>query len=251
MINFTKRKLLVTCFTLMIFVSSFSIHQVTAWDSTKTWVSQATGCIPQPGNVNVDFPGSVYLGIGQTVPTSISSQYSGVTTQVLEAWKTNMVGMTLDQFKSFMIPASQAYTNPSATLYGKDLYFEVTITGILNDDGSHVTTRNSVINVKYSLFTDCQEPSTGTLTSTSSKVVPPDNSNLYFFGGLAGIIVIGVASYLVFTGRKTNINTDQLLTKTKQKESQNIQSLKESLETTSKPSSSSVNKKQSSMRRRR
>ena len=231
-----RKRILITSLVLIFTISFISVHQVIGWDSTQTWTSQATGCTPVGGNVDQPLT-DIYLGVGPQVPTSIIQL--GATDKAasyLEGFKTNIVGMSVNQFKSFVLPNGYGANAPDPALDYKDLFFEVTLTEIINDPGTNVTTRDSLVNVIYSLYIDCQAPvtgSAGTTITTSSKVAPPDNTNLYFFGGLAGIIVIGVASYLVINGRKTNLNTDKILTKTKQKETQSIQSLKESLGTKS------------------
>ena len=145
--------------------------QVTAWDSTKIWTSQADSCNAVLGNQEQELD-NVYLGQGSTVPSAILQQYPQASAGYLEAWKTAMVNMTIKEFKSFVIPAAQGYTTPGSQLYDKDLFFEVTITAILNDNGTHITDRNSVVNVIYSLYTDCRtKTTTSTTTLTSSSTV--------------------------------------------------------------------------------
>lgn len=77
--------------------------------------------------------------------------------------------MNEGQFKAFVIPADQGYTTPGSQLYGKALYFEVSIVVIYNVGSTNLTTTNSVVKVQYSLYTDCQVTNS-TTTSTNSTV---------------------------------------------------------------------------------
>ena len=245
--------MLVLVLTLITLGSFFSIHPTSAWNNSKSWASQAVGCNPVSGNIEQPL-NNVYLGQGSTVPSTILQQYPNAQAGFLEAWKTAMVNMYLNEFKSFVIPSDQGYTTPGSQLYGKDLFFEITLKAILNDTGNHTTTRNSVVNVIYSLYTDCQDPSS-TTTSTSAvvgpKASPPDYAPYIVVGGLAGVAIIGAVGYFAYNNRTTNLSTDKIITKTRKKETQSIQSLKESLSSNAEKKSSSVSKKSSSARRRR
>ena len=164
------------CFFLIFIIPT---HQVLAWDSSQSWQSQATGCNAVSGNIDATI-NNVYLGIGSTVPQSILDQYPQASSSFLEAWKTNMVGMNASQFKSFIIPADQGYTTPGAQLFGKDLFFEVTILKILNDNGTHITSRDSVVNVEYSLFTDCQVSTSSSTIITTNTSTPLSTTTSFF-----------------------------------------------------------------------
>ncbi len=261
--NSFRSKLLFLTLSLVFLISMQNIHQVLAYDPTIGWTSQATGCKPVSGNIDGTID-NVYLGVGSTVPQSILNQYPKATSGFLELWKTNMVGMTTNKLKSFIIPASQGYTQPGSQLYGKDLFFEVTILLIYNGDGSGITTRNSVVKVLYSLYTDCQvavsspqSPGAVQTTSSTSAVAPtttaspPNYTGIIVAGGLIGLVILSAAGYMVMNGRKPNLSTDKIIDQTRHKETQNIQSLKESLVTKQDTVSKSGTKKQSMSRRRR
>ena len=261
--NSFKSKLLILSLSLILFITFLNIHQANAYDPTIGWTSQATGCNAVSGNIDGTID-NVYLGIGSTVPQSVLNQYPNANAGFLELWKTNMVGLSVNKLKSFIIPADQGYTTPGAQLYGKDLFFQTTILLIYNGDGTGVTTRNSVVKVLYSLYTDCQvassSPQYGSdvpTTSTSAAVVttkasPPNYTGYIVAGGLIGVVILSAAGYVVMNGRKPNLSTDKIIDQTRIKETQNIQSLKETLVTKQQDTiSRSSAKKQSLSRRRR
>ena len=254
-----KKKLLIIILITTFIVTTFSVQQTLAYDPTIGWTSQATGCTPQSGNINAPL-NDVYLGVGSTVPQSILSQDPNANAGYLEAWKADMIGLVVNQFKSFIIPAAQAY--PSGNLAGKDLFFEITIKSIVV--GGSVTTSNSVVDVIYSLYTDCQVastipsttsensvPSTTTTDTSTTHPAPPNYTGIIVGGGLVGVVIFSVVGYIIYSGRKTNLNTDKIIDKTRTKQSQTIQSLKASLDTQPISKSNSPVKKAPPSRRRR
>lgn len=258
MIKSLREKFLFAVVALIFIVSLFSIQQSLAYDPTVGWTAQATGCSPVTGNVNAPL-NNVYLGPTSTVPQSISTQDSSAQAGFLPAWKADMIGMSLGQFKSFIIPASEGYPpSTSNPVGGKDLFFEVTIVKIII--GPNPTTANSVVNVVYSLYTDCHVSDsnpvsgsfTGTISSdTSTKAGPPNYTGIIVGGGLVGLVILSAVGFILTKGRKPNLNTDKIINKTNAKQTQSIKSLKDSLsaDTVSKTNQSS--KKAPPSRRRR
>ena len=217
-------------------VSSFlTIKSTLAYDPTRGWIQQANNCSPVPGKVNENLY-NIYLGVGQTVPQSILNQFPNATASILEDWKANMYGLILDQFRSFIIPGSLGYK--TGYYAGQDLYFEVWLTEILN--GGTVTTSNSVVNLIYSIYINCQVDSSypsSTLThsapsaTSDSSGPPPPNFTSIIIGVFAALVIFAVVGYIVYNGRKNNLSTDKIINKTRDKENQTIQSLKDSLDT--------------------
>ncbi len=262
MSKFLHKKLLITIIALIFTVSIFSIQQTLAYDPSKSWPSQATGCNPIQGNID-QMLNDVYLGAGNTPPQYILNQDPNANSQYLPAWKADMTGMVVGQFKSFIIPASQAYP-PSSTdpIGGKDLFFEVTIVNILV--GGSPTTSNSVIDLTYSLYTDCQVQNsypiqTGSVSSTTSttsdtsttKAASPNYTGIILGGGLVGAIILSSVGFIIYNGRKPNLNTDKIISKTRTKETQSIRSLKDSLSSDTVVKANTQSKKAPPSRRRR
>lgn len=234
--------------TSLFILNTFSIAPTTAaseWNSTLSWDAQAAGCQPVSGNIN-GVLNYVYLGTGNnSVPTALKAQYPQASSSYLEYWKTEMVGLTLNKLKSFVIPSGKGYT--SGQLAYQALYFETTILQILNDvNNSGITTRSSLVNVQYSLYTGCQKPSGGIL----GGIIPYNNSTPLLLGILVGIGILAVVGYVVYSGRNPNLNTEKIIKKTQKREEENIKSLKNTLDI-KKEADISNHKKQSSVRRRR
>lgn len=253
----TKKNLFALIISISV-INIFSISLVTAQNPSVSWTSQSTGCQPVSGNINgqIDY---VYLGSGGTVPESIKNLYPSANAGYLEAWKTNMVGMSLNQFKSFILTPDQGY--PSGDLAGKNLFFETTILAILNNDGTGITSRTSVVNVRYSLYTDCQVITTtsgqtsnsqSSSTSTDTGIVPPSppDYTIPIIGGIISVSILGTVGYIIISSRNPNLNTEKIIQQNKIRESKNIQSLKESLKSDIK-ATENYKKKPSSARRRR
>lgn len=220
--------------TLFLFLNlsvlTLSVH---ATDPSASWTSQATGCYAYPGNINNQL---LYVYLGTSVPSSISSQYPNATANLLPAFKTALVGMKQYQLKSFVIPDGYGSNAPPAptgapSLANKDLYFDVTLDQILvGADSSGATTSSSLVNIHYTLYIDCVV--SGASSTQANSVSPaPDNTNIIVFGLILGLGAIAGIGYVVYTVRKPKLSTEKILEKTKQKETKNIQSLKESLGT--------------------
>lgn len=163
--NKNGKKFVLTAIITISIVLLFPTPHVSAWDSTQPWTSQTTGCVAVSGNINQELD-YVYLGTGSSVPSNISSTYPQASASYLEAWKTDMLNMFIFEFRSFVLSPSEGYT--SGQLAGKSLFFEATILKIWNNDGTNQTSRNSVVNVNYSLYTDCA-PQSSTASQTSSS----------------------------------------------------------------------------------
>ena len=246
-------------------LSSISVNPVSSTVyPNEPWTTQATGCQPVANNIN-GVINDVYLGVGTTVPQSILNLYPSALATYLEDWKTNMVGMSINQFKAFIIPAADGY--PSGNLAGKNLYFETTILQILNIDCNNVATRNSVVNVRYSLYTDCSvsggteiATSTGssiTISSCSTSGANLANNTNELIPILMGIVFISIIAggigYVINKGRKPNLNTEKILEKTREKETVGIKNLKDSLATNTQSSNinTTTSKRPTSTRRRK
>lgn len=250
--KFSKKLIFLSLLALLLLNTFHTSVLVKAYDKNLPWAQQASQCSAVSGNIDQELD-YVYLGSGSYVPPYISNTYPQASASYLEAWKSNMVGMVLTGFKSFVLSPSEGYT--TGQLAGKALYFEIILLKIWNDDGSNLARTTSVVNVKYSLYINCQPLTAGTDTATTSSssaaAIPKPNDNTVLIAGSLGVIGIGaVASFFVYNSRKPNLNTQEILEKTKTRETKNIQSLKESLGSTTEQKSTAT-KKSSSVRRRR
>ena len=259
--NFFNLRILSLSMTFLFINLFFTPSVVIAYDSTIPWTSQGTGCSPVSNNVNA--PLQVYLGIDNTVPSSIASQYPNAQAGLLSDFKTNIVGMKTNQFKSFIIPDGYGSNAPDPSLDNKDLFFEITVNQILiNADSSGAATRSSVVNIHYSLYIDCSILSSSDIrssTTSSSSVVsskttpPPDNTNFLILGGIFSVGALSVVGYILYSVRKPNLNTEKILEKTREKETVGIKNLKDSLGTNAQDSNidTTTSKRPTSMRRRK
>jgi hypothetical protein len=186
----------------------------------QQWNVEETGCTPVENNEGVTLP-NVYLGVGGTVPPEISNEYSGASASYLEDWKTGMVGLGLNQLETIKIDKSRAYTNPEAPLYNKDLYFDVTIVNIHN--GGSITTRNSVVDVLYTLYTGC-----GTKSSSPFVGGTPENWLLIGAGVISVVGLLGILGKL-YLQSQNQIVSEETIQKTSERQDAKIQSLKEAL----------------------
>lgn len=140
---------------------------------------------------------------------------SGLITPFWEA----LVGMSLNEMKSFVIPKSENPYGPDRpSVYNKDLYYDVRIDRI---SGSSSVQVGTVVDVYYWLYLDCNVVEESTTTSTNSLPTttsspPPDNSML-IIGGL-GIIVIGGGVLGYFTVIKPRLELPQDTSKLEQKQ---------------------------------
>ena len=257
--NPIKNKLMIITLALILTVSFISVKQTVAYDQTQTWTSQATGCNPVQGNID-QHAGNIYLGSGTTVPQAVLNYDSLANASILEDWKSNMIGMYLNQFKSFIIPAAQGYT--SGNLTGKDLFFEVRILAIVL--GNSPTTSNSIVDIQYSIYTNCKVASTipsQTGTSSSSSMTngtagtnnngPLSSFNIFVIAGLVGVVIILAVGYFIYNGHRRNLETEKILNETRKKETKLIKALKDSLDPQNAPKSSAPTKKVPPSRRRR
>ncbi|MHA2225602.1 MAG: FKBP-type peptidyl-prolyl cis-trans isomerase [Candidatus Hodarchaeales archaeon] len=124
---------------------------------------------PYPGNIDQVLD-PIYLSTGSTTPSMIEDQFPGVAATYLLGFKQGIIGLQVNEEKSFVIDAADAYTDPSHALYGKDLYYDIELLEILYD----------AVVKEVSMTT--------TSATTSSQPLPPDYSGMLLLGG--GVVII-------------------------------------------------------------
>jgi len=212
---------------LIIFAMNlFSMQMVTgAWNSSISWTDQADGCVIAPQNDKVTLS-NVYLGVGNSsnIPQSIKDAYPLASSDYLEPFKTNIVGSTVNQMKTFEIPATEGYN--AGPYEGKSLYFEVTVFEILNYNDSAIVTRNNIVDLTYTLYTGCQAP---IKPSGISGLLNNSATVGFIFLTIFVMVIMSFVGYISFSGRNKNLDTEKILKKESERESKNIQSLKQTL----------------------
>lgn len=173
---------------------------MTSTDESKTWPERASNCQPVPNNIDNTLSYR-YCGIGSNIPTDIKTQFPSADANLIEPFKTAMVGLPEGGFRSFMVPSAQGYGDG-------DLYFDITIVKIYNPE---------------------QQPNTGTSTNPvsnpSKSVTPPDNS---LFIGLFMVIVLGSGGAFAFYKiQSPKVKTEEIISSSKVRETQKIKSLKD------------------------
>jgi hypothetical protein len=106
---------------------------VSAWGDVVTvkYTLSVDGS-PYPGNIDQVLD-PIYLSTGSTVPSEIVAQFPGVAATYLLGFKQGIIGLQVNEEKSFIIDAADAYTEPTHALYGKDLFFDIELLAILFD----------------------------------------------------------------------------------------------------------------------
>ena len=115
------KKTLVKVWILLFIFIIVPIHHTVAWDTTQPWTTQADGCNAVTGNINTELD-YVYVGIGSTVPQSILNLYPSASSSFLEDWKTNLTGMTVNEFKSFIELNAYSTGTLAGNSFGKQQY---------------------------------------------------------------------------------------------------------------------------------
>ena len=179
-------------------------------DSNLRWYERASNCVFDQGRGFSDSTDKnplnfVYLGIGTTVPSNIETQYDQVTAGWLEYWKTQLVGLSEGQFKSFILPSSE-HSYPQFA--DKDLFYEIQIVKIFN--------------LELAIHADLST----TTTSNPTPVVGDDNSLIIGVVLLAFIGSSGVFAYLKLQN-PPSVRTEEIISTNKARESERIQSLKD------------------------
>jgi hypothetical protein len=240
-----------TILSVILLLNLFSVIPASsAWDSRLTWNEQAVNCLDDTVNKESDY---VFLGKSTTVPDYILVDYPNATARLLEAMKNNMIGMTVNQFKSFVIQKEFGYI--SGALSGKDLFFEVLLLKI-HTPPTITTTNTSLISIRFSLYVQCQDPASiqsnsGQQTTTGSETgngINIENNPILLVGAILGVGILGAIGYIALTSRKPNLNTEKIVERTKEVQTKQIQSLKKAIDD---KATNQVKSKKSSTRRRK
>jgi hypothetical protein len=203
----TKNKLfkrvIFSLFFLSILFNSNSLLTKSIVSQNLILPSNWVGCNGVTGNVNNDLP-NVRKG------------------SVIDGFWNALVGMGLGQTKSFVIPVDQhPYSDPLDPNYNPelatDLFYIVRIESV--NAGSTVLS-TSVVDVFYSLYTDCTDTNIAT-TSTgigpSTTSTPPADNTMLMIAGL-GVVVIGGGVLGYFTVLKPRLELPQDTAKLDQKQ---------------------------------
>lgn len=221
---------------VILLISSFFLLASSPASAAPTqWTDQATGCTPVTGNVDATLT-YVYLGVGSTVPSQIQTNYPSASANYIEAWKTGMVGMRQGELREIFVADED--TPPSYD--PGDLFFDVTIVKIHNPDATGLTTRNSVVDVLYSLYRNCVPTQTSsssaaqtTTSGTGSTTQADDGSDdLLLFGGvgLVGLVLFGGVGLVVLRNSGgSSPQSEEAMRRTQQRSEERIQSLKDAL----------------------
>lgn len=202
-------------------------------DQSREWPDRASGCVYQEGNMGESDPFiQVYLGIGSTVPEDIKKDYPNVNPNYYEDWKTAMIGLSVNQFKTFIVLSENQPDRNG------DLFFEIMITKLYNPE----------------LVPHETESSSSSQSNNQPTTSGEDNSILIVAVLAISGGIIGSFAYIRLNN-SPSIKTEELLTSNKARENERIQSLKNILNeresSASKQSKSSIGRKKNSKPRRR
>ena len=192
---------------IIIILASINQFVILTAATTQGW----TNCTPVSGNTNQPL-------------TNVD--VSTTDTSYIPAFLQELVGMYINQPKSFVIPASEGYS--TGQLAGQNLYFDVTITNIDSPSGATVVNNGDVVNLVYSLWIDCPAQGSGTTaqSNTGANTVPVPNNFPLYIGG--GVILLGILATIGFTViRKSNTFSSETIQKTQiVKEQKNLNQIK-------------------------
>ncbi|MFX0174171.1 MAG: hypothetical protein ACFE9L_20005 [Candidatus Hodarchaeota archaeon] len=104
------------------------------------------------GNIN-QFLGYLYLNQSESVPLELLEQYPQASSLYLDRFKEEIVGTKINIPKEFVILAKDGYDQINHELFGKDLYYIVTLLEIVYDASPETslttttTTQNNPLNL--------------------------------------------------------------------------------------------------------
>jgi hypothetical protein len=170
-------------------------QSITSSDQSLPWPQRASNCQPVAGNIDNTLKYR-YTGIGPTVPPDILAQFPEANSQLIEPFKTAMVGLPEGGFRSFMVLSDQAYGDG-------DLFFDITIIKIYNP-----------------------EPAPHLDTTTNNNVIVTGDNSLFI--GVAAIAVLGSGGAFAFFKLQNppSVKTEEIISSGKARETEKIQSLK-------------------------
>lgn len=196
----------------------------------------------EPVSGNVDQPiNNIYLSTGGTVPTNLEQLYPDTSASYLGEFKAAIVGMEIEQTKQVKIDAENAYTDdPSHQLYGKDLYFVITLLTIVYD----------------AILNPTATTATTATTETSTNPIQ-DYTNIALIGGGIAVVAVGVIAWNFRTSRAVKSALSEKKTSTSireqsiRKDKDQLKNLREITETFSSPKKPEEERKVKFQRRRR